>query len=69
MMQDAVLTMCKESVKEFVSFVLNFCPTGTRIVSTREVHNTFNKKILTPEDSDYEEAPYQDVPVAMRDNW
>lgn len=69
MMQDAVLTMCKESVKEFVDFVLTFCPTDTRIVSTREVHNTFNKRMLTAEDSDFEEKPYQDVPASKRDDW
>jgi len=38
-------------------------------VATNEVHNTFSKKLLTPEDSDYEEAPYQDVPEASRDDW
>jgi hypothetical protein len=38
-------------------------------VSTREVHNSFtNKKILTPEDSDYEEAPHQGIPPAEQDD-
>jgi hypothetical protein len=50
--------MCHDSVRDFVAFVLAFCPLDTRIVSTREVHNTFDKKALTPEDSDYEEAPF-----------
>jgi dynein heavy chain len=59
MMQDTVLTMSRESVKEFVDFVLAFCPSDTKIVNTNEVHNTFaNKKLLTPEDSDYEEMPH-----------
>jgi hypothetical protein len=58
MMQDTVLTMCKESVKEFVSFILQYCPKGTKIISTKEVKNLFDKKMLTPEDSDFEEMPY-----------
>jgi len=58
MMQDAVLTMCRDSVKEFVKFVLAFCPLETVVTSTRMVSNTFDKKILTPEDSDYEEMPF-----------
>jgi len=61
--------MCRESVKEFVRFVLAFCPINTRIVSTREVHNSFDKKVIGPDDSDFEEKPYQNVPVAARDNW
>lgn len=58
MMQDAVLTMCKESVKEFVKYVLSFCPKETKIVSTREVYNSFDKKLIGPDDSDFEEKPY-----------
>lgn len=58
MMQDTLLTMCRESVKEFVEYILMYCPTDTKIVSTKEVHNTFNKKMLTPDDSDYEEKPF-----------
>ena len=69
MMQDAVLTLCKESVKEFVHFMLAFCPLDTKIVTTNEVHNSFDKKRLTPEDSDFEEKPYQDVPEGSRDDW
>jgi hypothetical protein len=62
MMQDTVLTMCKESVREFVEFVLKFCPLDTKIISTKEVYNTFDKVLVTPEDSDYEEAPFKDIP-------
>ena len=69
MMQDTVLTMSKESVREFVDFVLKFCPLDSKIISTKEVHNTFDKVVLTPEDSDYEEMPYADVPEAERDDW
>jgi len=64
MMQDTVLTMCKESVKEFVEYVLKFCPLDTKIISTKEVTNTFDKVLVTPEDSDYEEMPFIDVPEA-----
>ena len=62
MMQDTVLNICKDSVKSFVSFVLDLCPVSTEIVDTHDVRNSFNKKKLTPEDSDYEEMPYKDVP-------
>jgi len=61
--------MSKESVREFVDFVLKFCPLDTKIISTKEVHNTFDKVMLTPEDSDYEEMPYANVPEAERDDW
>lgn len=61
MMQDTVLTMSRESVKEFVDFVLTFCPKSTKIINTNEVHNTFDKKMITEEDSDFEEFPHQDV--------
>jgi len=66
-MVDTVLTLCKRSVKEFVEFVLKFCPTDSQIVTTNEVVNTFDKVLLTPEDSDYEECPYGDVPERDRD--
>ena len=67
MMQDTVLTMCKESVREFVEFVLKFCPLDTKIISTKEVYNTFDKVLITPEDSDYEEMPFNDVPEKDQD--
>mmetsp|Transcript_20736 Transcript_20736/g.31903 ORF Transcript_20736/g.31903 Transcript_20736/m.31903 type:complete len:452 (-) Transcript_20736:2401-3756(-) len=69
MMQDTVLTMSKESVKEFVAFVLKFCPLETNIVSTKEVHNTFNKKLITAEDSDFEEQPFKNVEPADRNEF
>lgn len=43
MMQDTVLTICKESVKEFVEFMLAFIPEATMITSTAEVQNRFKK--------------------------
>jgi len=39
MMQDTVLTLCKDSVKEFVEYVLAFCPISTAIESTSKVKN------------------------------
>ena len=68
MMQDTVLTMCKESVKEFTEFILEQCPTDTRIVSTNEVHNTFSKKLVTEDDSDFEEEPFKDVPADQQND-
>lgn len=58
MMQDTVLTMSRESVKEFVDFILKFCPKETKIVNTNEVYNTFDKRHIFPDDSDYEEMPH-----------
>lgn len=62
MMQDAVLTLCRESVHEFVDFILKFCPEETKIISTKEVVNTFKKKQISAEDSDFEEIPFKDIP-------
>lgn len=63
MMQDAVLTLSRESVHEFVDFILKFCPEDTKIVSTKEVINTFKKKEISAEDSDFEEMPFKDIPA------
>ena len=63
MMQDTVLNICKDSVKEFVGFILDRCPTKTEIHKTNDVRNSFaNKKYLEPGDSDYEDMPFEDVP-------
>lgn len=62
MMQDTVLNICKDSVKEFVEFITSYCPLKTEINNTHDVKNYFNKKLLTPEDSDYEEEPFKDMP-------
>ena len=61
MMQDTVLTMCQQSVKEFTEFILMYVPKDTKIIDTNEVKNTFNKRIIKPEDSDYEELPFAEV--------
>jgi len=33
------------------------------------VLNSFNKRIIGPDDSDYEEKPFQNIPEAQRDDW
>jgi len=43
MMQDTVLNLCKNSVAEFVKYMLTYIPDDTTIVSTSEVHNKFTK--------------------------
>lgn len=44
MMQDTVLNLCKDSVKEFVNYLLDFIPDSTVITSTANVKNTYNKR-------------------------
>ena len=69
MMQDTVLTMCQQSVAEFTEFILKYVPTDTKIVDTNEVKNTFNKRIIGPDDSDYEALPFTDVPDAEHNDY
>ena len=53
MMQDTVLNLCKDSVKEFVGYLLNFIPDSTIISSTSKVRNTFNnRKVIVDEEED-----------------
>jgi hypothetical protein len=55
MMQDALLCICKQSVKEFEEFILKFIPTSTEVLSSSEVHNTFiHPKIAEEEDKEGE---------------
>jgi hypothetical protein len=46
MMQDTILTMCKDSVKDFVEFMIKFIPRDTEIYSTSSVKNQFDKKMI-----------------------
>ena len=46
MMQDTVLNLCKDSVAEFVKFMLAYIPEKTEIFSTAEVKNIYNREIL-----------------------
>jgi hypothetical protein len=50
-MQDTVLNLCKDSVREFVQFMLSYIPESTTISSTAIVYNTFIKtKAEDPEE-------------------
>jgi len=49
MMQDTILTLCKESVKDTVKFMITNLPTDTEIFSTSSVKNHFEKKVLEEE--------------------
>lgn len=56
MMQDTVLNLCKDSVHEFVTYILSYIPDATEIVSTSVVHNTFPKRENEEEESEEEES-------------
>ena len=38
------MNVCKDSVREFVQFILNYIPDSTQITSTSAVKNIFNNK-------------------------
>lgn len=57
MMQDTVLNLCKDSVHEFVDFMLAYIPDTTVIVSTAVVHNTFAKRNDEVAEEPEEESP------------
>jgi hypothetical protein len=42
--------MCKDSVREFVNFMVKFIPRETKIVSTSVVKNTFEKPMILDDD-------------------
>jgi hypothetical protein len=46
MMQDTVLNLCKDSVKEFVDYILSYIPSETKIVNTAMVENTFEGRVV-----------------------
>lgn len=46
MMQDTILTLGKESVREFVDFLMKYIPKETVIKSTSEVINVFDKPAI-----------------------
>jgi dynein heavy chain len=50
MMQDTVLSMCKESVRNFVEFIHKFIPVSSEIHSTDKVINTFHKVLVEDEE-------------------
>jgi dynein heavy chain, axonemal len=50
MMQDTVLTLCQDSVKEFKDFILEFVPEETIITDCANIKNVFKKKDIPQED-------------------
>ena len=44
MVQDTVLNLCKDSVNEFVEFILDYIPLETKIINTATVKNSFAPK-------------------------
>ena len=65
MMQDTILTMCKDSVRDFVSFMIQFIPLETQIHSTSKVINTFEKKAIKNND---DEDALEDIPEEQLTN-
>ena len=63
MMQDTILTLCKDSVKAFVEFMMQYIPQKTTICSTSKVLNEFEK--LHPTDADEVEEPREDIPESQ----
>jgi hypothetical protein len=49
-----VLNVCKDSVREFVKFILNYIPDSTQITSTSVVKNYFNNKPAYVTDEEFE---------------
>lgn len=65
MMQDTILTLCKDSVREFVEFMVKFIPKETEIVSTSKVVNRFDKKSVTIQEiHDYDDLPESELTTA-----
>ena len=52
MMQDTVLNLCKDSVKEFVDYLLDFIPDSTIIESTGKVINNYKRLRANAEEDD-----------------
>jgi dynein heavy chain len=59
MMQDTVLNLCKNSVHEFLEFMLDYIPDETLITNTANVKNVFKNRKLEKEESD-DEIPIHD---------
>lgn len=57
MMQDSVLTICRDSVKEFEDYILKFVPLSTQIISSNEVQNEFPKKEEAKKEGEGDEKP------------
>jgi len=68
MMQDTILSLCKDSVKDFVSFMVKFIPRESKIISTSVVKNTFEKFVILDEDEqlDDEDIPDSELTTIQR---
>ena len=60
MMQDTILSMCKNSVREFVAFMIKYIPKETSIHSTSKVVNIFEKLQTLENDLDQREEIPED---------
>lgn len=58
-MQDTILSMCKESVRDFVKFMIQFIPKETHVTSTKEVKNVFEKPHI---ENDEEAEQIDEIP-------
>lgn len=50
MMQDTILLLCKESVREILRFMVKFIPKETFIHSTSVVKNEFHKEVAADQE-------------------
>jgi len=50
MMQDTILSLGKDSVRQFVSFMMQYIPKETHIYSTSSVKNVFEKQAKAVEE-------------------
>ena len=66
MMQDTILSLGKESVRQFVSFMMQYIPKETHIFSTSSVKNVFEKPLITSSEGGPEEdenaSPVKEIP-------
>lgn len=63
MMQDTILSLGKDSVKQFVEFMMIYIPKETHIMSTSHVVNIFEKKRLEEGPAEEEESPVKKVEI------
>jgi dynein heavy chain, axonemal len=65
MMQDTILTLGKESVRQFVDFLMQYIPKETHIYSTSNVKNVFDKSkkaLAEGEGPDEGGSPVKEIP-------
>lgn len=56
MMQDTILSLGKESVRQFVSFMMQYIPKETHVYSTSSVKNVFEKAQIQSSEGGPEEG-------------